>query len=122
MVVQKHPVWNNLSESLKKEALGSETLDVRETRLRSPQQRLLVWDWFRIAEHDLVNPYLAKWMLAWEKLTHRGDDGTAIILATPYDDHSEPPAATLREFVLDMKPSIDAALARVEADIVASRR
>ena len=122
MVVQKHLVWINLSESLKKNALGSATFDVRETRLRSPQQRLLVWDWFRIAGHDLVNPYLAKWMLAWEKLTHRGDDGTAIILAAPYDDNSEPPVATLREFALDMKPSIDAALARVEADIVASRR
>jgi exosortase A len=122
MVVQKHPVWMNLSESLNNDALGPATLDVRETRLRSPEQRLLVWDWFRIAGHDLVNPYLAKWMLAWEKLTGRGDDGTAIIIAAPYDDHSEPPVATLREFALGMMPSIDAALARVKADVVASRR
>jgi exosortase A len=122
MVVQKHPVWMNLSESRVKEALGPGTLDVRESRLRSPQQRLLVWDWFRIGGHDLINPYLAKWMLAWRKLTNRGDDGTAIIVATPYDDEAEPPVDTLREFALDMMPSIDFALAHVQADLVASRR
>src|SRR6266567_7480006 len=76
-------------------ALGPGTLDVRETRLRSPQQRLLIWDWFRIGSHDVVDPYIAKAMLAWEKLANRGDDGTAIILAPPYDDPSQPPVATL---------------------------
>ena len=61
-------------------------------------------------------------MLAWQKLSNQGDSGTAIILATPYDDHSEPPVETLREFALDMVPSINATLARVEAEIVASGR
>jgi exosortase A len=120
MVVQKHPVWTTLTESRVKDALGPGSHEVRETRLRSPQQRLLIWDWFRIDSHDVVNPYLAKWMLAWEKLVNRGDDGTAIILATLYDDPSQPPTATLAEFARDMMPSINAALARVEADIMAS--
>ncbi len=121
MVLQKQ-VWGNLSESRVRDATGPGTLEVRETRLRSPRQRLLVWDWFRIAGHDVVNPYVAKWMLAWRKLSNRGDDGTAIILATPYDDHREPPVATLREFAVDMIPSINAALARAEAQIMASRQ
>jgi len=119
MVLQKQ-VMINLSESRVKDALGPGTLEVRETRLRSPQQRLLVWDWFRIAGHDVVNPYVAKGMLAWQKLSGRGDDGTAIILAAPYEDPNQPPAATLREFARDMIPSINAALARVEAEIMAS--
>jgi EpsI family protein len=120
MVVQKHPVWTNLSESRVTNALGPGTLDVRETRVRSPQQRLLIWDWFRIGSHDVVNPYIAKAMLAWEKLANRGDDGAAIILATPYDDPSRPPVATLSEFARDMIPSINAALAHAEAEIMAS--
>lgn len=120
MVVQKHPVWNNLEERRVPDALGPGTFELRETRLRSPQQRLLVWDWFRIGGRDVVNPYFAKWMLAWQKLSNRGDDGTAIILAAPYDDATRPPAVTLREFALDMKPSIDAALARVQSEIMAS--
>jgi exosortase A len=122
MVVQKHPVWSNVGESRIEAALGPGTFDVRQTRLRSPDQRLLVWDWYRIDGHDLINPYLAKAMLAWHKLTNRGDSGAAIILATPYNDHSEPPVETLREFARDMNPSIQAALAGVEADIVASGR
>jgi EpsI family protein len=120
MVVQKHPVWTSLSEVRVKNALGPGTLDVRETRLRSPPQRLLIWDWFRIGSHDVVNPYLAKAMLAWEKLANRGDDGAAIILATPYGDPSQPPVATLSEFARDMIPSINAALAHAEAEIMAS--
>ena len=120
MVVQKHPVWTNLSEARVKNALGPGTLDVRETRLRSPQQRLLIWDWFRIGSHDVVNPYLAKAMLAWEKLANRGDDGAAIIFATPYHDPSQPPVATLSEFARDMIPSINAALAHAEAEMMAS--
>jgi exosortase A len=120
MVVQKHPVWGNLSESRVRDALGPGTLEVRETRLRSPQQRLLVWDWFRISGHDVVNPYFAKAMLAWNKLSNRGDDGTAIIIVTPYEDLTQPPTATLREFVTDMGASINASLARVEAEVMAS--
>ncbi len=110
MVVQKHPVWTNLSESRVNEALGPATLDVRETRLRSPGQRC--WCGTGSALPDMTSsiPTVAKWMLAWQKLSNRGDGGTAIILATPYDDHSEPPVETLREFALDMMPSIDAAL------------
>lgn len=122
MVVQKHPVWNNVGESRLDSALEAGTLDVRQTRLRSPSQRLLVWDWFRIAGRDVTNPYVAKWMLAWEKLSNRGDDGAAIILATPYDDDEQPAVATLREFALDMQPSMHAALARVEAAVVARER
>ena len=122
MVVQKHPVWSNLGDSRVRDALGPGTLEVRETRLRSPQQRLLVWDWFRIAGRDVVSPYAAKWMLAWQKLSNRGDDGTAIILVAPYDDPSQSPAATLSEFARDMIPSINAALARVEAETMASRQ
>ncbi len=122
MVVQKHPVWTNVGESRVKEASGPGTFDVRQSQLRSTEQRLLIWDWFRIAGHDLVNPYLAKALLAWGKLARRGDDGTAIILATPYSDPSRPPVATLEEFIRDMLPSIDATLSRMETQLTASRQ
>jgi len=120
MVVQKHPVWTNVGERPVKEASGPGTFDVRETQLRAQDSRLLIWDWFRISGHDLTNPYLAKALLAWEKLTGRSDDGTAIIIATVYTDASRPPTALLSEFVRDMLPSIDASLARTEGLALAS--
>jgi EpsI family protein len=120
MVLQKHPVWTNVGEHAVKEASGPGTFDVRETQLRAADERLLIWDWFRIAGHDLTNPYFAKAMLAWQKLTNRGDDGTAIILATLYTDAARPPTSTLAEFTRDMLPSVDASLARVQAQLLAN--
>jgi exosortase A len=120
MVVQKHPVWTDVGEHPVRDASGPGTFDVRETQLRAANERLLIWDWFRIGRHDLINPYLAKAMLAWQKLTNRGDDGTAIIIATLYADAARPPTATLAEFIHDMLPSIDASLARVQGQLMAS--
>jgi exosortase A len=120
MIVQKHKVWQNVGETIVSAAVGNSPNEVRETRLMSPRQRLLIWDWFRIAGHDMINPYLAKVMLALEKLANRGDAGTAIIIATPYMDQSLPPRETLQAFVRDMTPSIDAALRRTGTDMVAS--
>ncbi len=112
MVVQKHPVWSNVGESRRAEDDGNGTLDVRQTRLRSTEQRLLVWDWFRISGSDLINPYLAKILLARDRLLDRGDDAAAVIIAVPYDERPDVAEATLRQFVREMKPSIDAALDR----------
>jgi len=112
MVVQKHPVWSNVGESARTEDFGRGPMGVRQTRLRSQPQRLLVWDWFRVTGTDLTNRYLAKLLLARNKLLGRGDDAVAIIVAVPYDEPPEPAAETLRQFLRDMSPSIDAALAR----------
>ena len=114
MVVQKHPIWSNVGESRRKEDFGKWPLNIRQTQLRSFGQRLLIWDWFHISGFQLTNPYLAKLLFARNKLLGRGDDGAAIIIATAYEDDPEGAAETLREFVRDMTPSIDAALAQVE--------
>lgn len=111
MVVQKHPVWINVGEGRRAEDLGGGEVQIRQTRLRSPEQRLLVWDWFRIAGRDLSNPYLGKLYLARDRLLARGDDAGAIIVATPYDELAEPAQETLRLFTREMRPSIEAALA-----------
>ena len=113
MVVQKHPVWSNVGELRRKENLGMGPLGVRQTQLRSTSQRLLVWDWLFISGHELTNPYLAKLLFARNKLLGRRDDGAAIIVAAPYEGEPEDAADTLREFALEMTPSVEAALARV---------
>jgi EpsI family protein len=121
MVVQKHPVWSNRGESSRTEDFGKGPMELRQTLLRSPGQRLLVWDWFRISGRDLVNPYTAKVLLARDKLLDRDDDGAAIIIAAPYREGIDDAAGTLRQFVRDMSPSIDASLAQVAAHGSAAR-
>jgi EpsI family protein len=115
MVVQKDPAWGNIGESKRMEDLGQGPVAIRQTRLRSTGQRLLIWDWFRISGRDLRNPYLAKLILARDRLLGRGDDGAAIILATAYSGDAQHAEETLREFAAEMRPSIDAALARAKA-------
>ena len=122
MVVQKHPVWSNIGEADRSEDLGKGATGVRQTRLRSQAQRLLVWDWFRVSGRDLTSRYFAKLLLARDKLLGRGDDAVAIIVAAPLDEDSEAAAETLRQFVREMTPSIDAALARNAAGAGAQAR
>ena len=115
MVVQKDPVWRQIAQAARTKDLGVGPVDIRETELKSAGQSLLIWDWFRIAGHDLSNPYRAKLLLARERLLGRGSEGAAIILATPYDGRPGVAEATLREFANEMLPSIDATLARMES-------
>jgi len=111
MVVQKHPEWNNVGEERHVESTGSTQMPLRETKLRSVQQRLLVWDWNVVSGRELTNAYLGKALLARDKLLGRGDDSFAIIVATPYEDPAALPREVLRDFIHAMRPSIDAALA-----------
>jgi EpsI family protein len=103
--------WLRVGESIRTEDSGSAPLPVRQTRLHSPQQRLLAWDWFRVSGRDLSNPYLAKALLARDKLLGRVDDAAAVVIAAPYAERAEEAQETLRQFVRDMRPSIDAVLA-----------
>ena len=121
MVVQKDPFWSNVGESKRSEDLGKGPTDLRQTQLRSKDQRLLVWDWFRISDRDLTNRYLAKLLFARNKLLGRGSVGAAIIVAAPYEDQPALAAETMRQFMREMMPSIDAALARAAVPVGASK-
>jgi EpsI family protein len=115
MVQQKHPVWANVGESRRKEDLGNGPTDIRQTLLRSAGQRLLIWDWYRVSGRNIVEPYVGKLLLARDRLLGRGDVGAAIILFTPYQERPDAAEETMRQFVRDMLPSIELALAQVGA-------
>lgn len=103
--------WSSTGARARAVALASGAVDVRETTLRSPAGRLLVWDWYRIAGRDLGNAYLAKALVAREKLLGRGDDSAALVLAAPYESRPGQAAESLQLFTREMLPAIDAALA-----------
>jgi EpsI family protein len=103
--------WLRIGESARTEDAGGAPLELRQTRLRSPGQVLLAWDWYRVSGRDLSNPYLAKALLARDKLLGRGDDAAAVVIAAPYAERAEAAQETLRQFVRDMRPAIDAVLA-----------
>ncbi|MGH8671018.1 MAG: exosortase A, partial [Burkholderiales bacterium] len=108
MIRQKHPVWGNIGEIKRK--LDEVPFAVRQTRLRSPDVRLLVWDWFWIAGQYTIDPRYAKLLEARQKLLQRPDDDAAIIISAPYDEKPELAAEVIREYIRDMLPSIEASL------------
>jgi EpsI family protein len=113
-VVRAPPRWLQVGSTTRTEDLGNGALELRQTHLRSAAQRLLVWEWFRIGERELSDPYVAKALLARDKLLGRGDDSAALILAAPYETRPELAAEALRQFAREMRPSLDAALAAVK--------
>src|ERR1051326_1153462 len=58
----------------------------------------------------LSNPYVAKALLARDKLLRRADDSVAIVLAAPYEARPQAAAETLRVFTREMLPAIDHAV------------
>ena len=103
--------WSTTATTARDESLRDGIIELRESRLRSGAGRLLVWDWYRIGGGDLSNPYLAKALLARDKLLGRSDDSAAIVLAAPYEARPEAAAEALRLFLRDMLPSIEKSLA-----------
>ncbi len=112
MVPLKHPVWGNVGDSTLTAMIGGKPMQIIQTKLRAPNLRLLVWNWNRIDDIDTVNAHWAKLMEAKAKLLGARDDGTAIIIATPYEDRPESAAETLHEFIDDMLPAIEVSLKR----------
>jgi EpsI family protein len=102
--------WTRISESVRVEELANGSVALRQTRLGSAGARLLVWDWYRVAGFDLSNPYVAKALLARDKLLGRGDESLAIVLAAPYEARPEAAEETLRLFMGDMLASIEQSL------------
>ena len=103
--------WVAIGETMRAEPLRALELELRETRLRSGGDRLLVWDWYRIAQRDLSDPYLAKALLARDRLLGRGDEAGVIVLATHYTEHAGQAREALRRFATEMLPALQAALA-----------
>ena len=110
MVVQKHPLWNNIGETQREEQLAGAAVKLRQTLLRSPSQHLLTWDWFLVSERYTSSAYLAKLLLARDRLLQNSDDGAAIILTTPYEERLDGGEQTLRAFIHDMLPAIETVL------------
>ncbi|CAG0124508.1 hypothetical protein RHDC2_00547 [Rhodocyclaceae bacterium] len=110
IVRQKHPVWNNVGESKRAITANSEPLQIVQTKLRSPGQRLLVWNWNRIGDTYTVSAHFAKVLEAKARLLGQRDDAAAIILSSPYDGDLESSATVLQEFIGDMLPAIETSL------------
>jgi exosortase A len=111
-IPQKHPVWSNVGEGNQTASVAGHSTSVRQAKLRSGSQRLLVWQWNVIDGSIVTNDPEAKLRLALSKVVGGMDDGAAIIIATPYSSDISAAERTLTQFAADMAPAINHALGR----------
>jgi exosortase A len=115
LVSEADPGWHNIKQETRSIALGSRRELVNQSQLRSSSTQLLIWRWYWLGGESTANPYLAKFILARNKLLQRDDDGAEIIIATRYEDTREKAVPVLQDFLDDMMPAITNALQNADS-------
>lgn len=114
MVEEKHPVWGKVGEKIIEIEYDGKPFQIRQTELYSPQQRLLVWDWFWVEGNITANPYMAKWYGAKARLTQGRARAAGVILATSYEERGTAAHQRLQAFVKTMRAGIEERLVNAE--------
>ena len=113
MIKQKDKIWSNVGESLIDVKIDGKPKNVRQAMLRSTGQRILIWQWNVIDGTIINNDYLDKLILAWDKVRGSRDDGSSVLIATPYSDDETIAKTSLAAFAADMQLPIQEALQAV---------
>lgn len=117
LVKQKDPVWRQVADGPREIAVNGKRIQVREGKLRSGQQDLLVWHWYWMDGVYTTNHYLAKFWEAKAKLFGETGDAAAIIVVAEIGEQGpDAAAAVLNEFVVGMEPAMRASLENVAND------
>jgi exosortase A len=106
--------YRQIGSSARSETVKGQPLDLRETRVKGPDGNYLVWHWNWIDGRFIANDYVGKLRQAQAKLMMHGDDGAAIMVATPVGENADAARAALRAF-------LDANLAPLQATLEAAR-
>jgi len=107
MVPQEHERWQNVGERVRRLEIGGVSYRILEARLRTQGgERILAWQWNRVAGRNDLHPLRIKIELAVEKVLGGRDDGAAIVIAAPYVDQPGEAEPVLRDFLAAMAGSI----------------
>jgi exosortase A len=90
---------------------GPAPLTANAASVRSPSGEWEVWQWYWVGGRVTGDGYRAKAYLAFNRLLGRGDDAAAVML---YTRASEGAHDRLQQFARDLRPAIEAALARTQ--------
>lgn len=107
--------WQALPTARRSEALNGRTLELRESTVQNGTDHLLVWTWYWIDGGATANDYAGKAMQVREKLLSGSDDGAAVMVFSPYNDHADEARATMRAFLKNNLTPLEAMLASTKA-------
>lgn len=107
LVQQKDPVWRELNVDTIEIHVGSQSLDIIESKLSSKNQDLLVWHWGWVGNQYFSNPYLGKFYELTAKLSGGRYDGFGIVVYTTINNEVDDARSALKLFVHDMLPILN---------------
>jgi EpsI family protein len=107
--------FRQIGSTERTETVKGQPLDVQETRVKGVDgTNYLVWHWTWVDGRFTANDYIGKLRQAAAKLMMHGDDGAAVMVATPVGENPDTARAALRAF-------LDANLAPLQASLEAAR-
>jgi exosortase A len=98
--------WRNIKQVERSVSFGSQQETINQNQLHSSSTKLLVWRWYWLGDENTASPYMAKFILARNKLLRREDDGAEIIIAARYEETPDEAVPVLQSFLDDMMPAI----------------
>ena len=110
LVTEDDPIWRNINETTHTVVINSQEISIRQSMIQSPSSKLLVWRWYWLDGEETISPYIAKALLAKNKLFSNNDASAEIILASQYEDSPDEASSIMTQFLNDLKPSILAGL------------
>lgn len=103
--------WRIINESKASVKISSRIIEVRQTQLKSLTTNLLVWRWYMLGEsEETTSPYIAKLILAKNKLLKGKEWGAEIIIAASYNDNPDEAESVLKQFLTDTQSDISSSL------------
>jgi len=105
--------WKEIADASRRIHYGQHSIEITQSTVQAGDTKLLVWRWYRQAEHDTSSPLLLKLLLARDKLLGMDDSGAEIVLASRYDERPEQAADAMQSLLSAMLPAIEQGLAHV---------
>jgi exosortase A len=103
--------WRIINESKVSVKINSGIIEVRQAQLKSLTTNLLVWRWYLLSgSEETTSPYIAKIILAKNKLLKGKQWGAEIIIATSYNDKPDEAEFVLKQFITDTHLDISSSL------------
>lgn len=98
--------WANVGEAEHHIRVGTEKLYLRQAMLKSPEGRLLAWEWYWVDGRWTTSPYMAKFLEAKSRLLKGADDAAVIVVSAPYSISPAHASKSLDDFLQQSLPGI----------------
>ncbi|MCC6922201.1 MAG: exosortase A [Nitrosomonas sp.] len=116
LVPELDQTWRIINETKVSVNTGLRNIEVRQTQLKSPVTNLLVWRWYMLNENEeTASPYIAKMILAKNKLLTAEEGGAEIIITAPYNVDPDEAKPVLEQFLTDILPGISSGFKKLSS-------